>query len=1050
VRSISQPFLRRPVFTVVCSLLVLLAGLVALVGLGLEDLPPLAPTRVSVSATFPAAGPEVVEQSVTAVLEQQLNGLEGLQSMSSSSRQGGASISLRFEGGDPELNAIKVQNEVSLATRRLPQAVSRQGLNVRRASDDILMILGFSAPKDLYAPTFVGGWLDQNLRNALRSTPGVGDIRIFGSSDLSFRLWLDPQRLEQFQLTSNDVTAALAEQNVLAAIGSIGEAPAPAGQAFSLPVEAEGRLLSQSDFEAMVVNRTEAGGLVRLKDVGRVELGTTNYGSSALNLDGERSVAVGIYQRDGANALAVSEAVKQALNKLESSFPPGLDMQEIVDVADTVQANLDRTTATLRDAVVLVLAVLLLFLGRWRLALIPGIAVPVALIGSLAVIRLSGSNLNSLILFGLVLSTGIVVDDAIVVSEDIAGRIEQGSPPQAAAEDAMAELGGAVIATSLVLAAVFIPVLLIPGSIGRLYEPIALAITGAILFSTFNALTFTPMACARVLGPGGGRLPKPLRRLSEWLRQGMQRLQINYSRFLTAWLRRGRLMVGLLLAGLLITGIGLATMPTAFIPDEDQGQVRGYFTLPDGASLERTEAVMNQIRTVVAEEPLVRTGNFYAGRSFGQSGENTGSFYLRLKPLRERPGGNNSSEAVKDRLNRALRQRIQDARVVVTTPPTVRGFSSEGGLQMELLDRSGGQLSLTDFEQQAQRFIQAAQATDLFERISTRFDASSPRWRLEIDRDQLAALDLPLGQTLRDIGTAIGGRYIDDTFEGGRIRTIYVQLEASDRNQPEDLTNLMVRNRAGKLVTVSNVMRLVPDEGANSITHYNQDRSISITAVPADGISSGQAIDRLEALNQATGGTNFGLSFTGLALEETKAEQVSWILFGLSLAVVYLLLAGLYESFLDPLIILLTVPLALFGAVIGLKLRGLALDVYGQMGLLVLVSLAAKNGILIVEFANQRLERGMHLVEAIEAAALNRMRPILLTAITSLAGFLPLLLASGTGSASRISIGTVVFSGLLVSTVLSLFVVPAMYLQLKQWARSVQMKTKADSVNLEH
>lgn len=1033
MRSISQPFLRRPVFTIVCSLLVLLAGTVALVGLGLEDLPQLAPTRVSVSATFPAASPEVVEQSVTAVLEKQLNGLEGLESMTSSSRQGGASLSLRFQSGDPELNAIKVQNEVNLASRRLPQAVTRQGLNVNRSTDDLLLILGFSAPPGLYEPIFIGGWLDQNLREALRAVPGVGDIRVFGSSELAFRLWLDPNRLEQFNLSTNDVTAALAEQNVLAAVGSLGEAPAPAGQLFSLPIDAEGRLRNRADFEAMVVKRTEAGGLVRLKDVGRVQLGQRSYGSSTLNLEGNSSVAVGIFQRDGANALEVSGAVMEALKRLESSFPPSLSMQVIVDVAETVQANLDRTTGTLRDAVVLVLVVLVLFLGRWRLALIPGIAVPVALIGSLVVVRLSGSNLNSLILFGLVLATGIVVDDAIVVSEDIAGRIEDGAEPQGAAEDAMAELAGAVVATSLVLAAVFLPVLLIPGSIGRLYQPIALAISGAILFSTFNALTFTPMACARVLSSGSGRLPGPVKRISQRLRQGMRRLQSWYGQALALWLPRGRIVLGLILTGLMLTGIGLATIPTSFIPDEDQGQVRGYFTLPEGASLERTEAVMERIRQVIAEEPLIRSGNFYAGRSFGQSGEDRGAFYLRLAPLKERSGRENSSEAVKKRLNKALQRQITDARVIVTTPPTVRGFSSESGLQMQLLDRSGGQLSLQEFETQAQRFIRAAQDSGRFQRVSTRFDASSPRWRLEIDRTQMAALDLPVGPTLRDIGTAIGGRYIDDTFEGGQIRSIYVQLEGSDRSTPDDLTSLMVRNRSGELVSVANVARLKRDSGANSITHYNQNRSISIIAVPTDAVSSGQAIDLLQTLSDRTGGSNLALTFTGLAKEETRAESVSWVLFALGLTVVYLLLAGLYESFLDPLIILLTVPMALLGALIGLKLRGLTLDVYAQMGLLVLVSLAAKNGILIVEFANQRLAQGIPLFEAIEEAAINRMRPILLTAVTSLAGFLPLLLASGSGSASRISIGTVVFSGLLVSTLLSLFVIPAIYLQLKRW-----------------
>ena len=1033
MRSLSQPFLRRPVFTIVCSLLILLAGLVALTRLGLEDLPQLAPTRVSVSATFPAASPEVVEQSVTAVLEQQLNGLEGLESISSDSRQGGASISLRFSEGDPELNAIKVQNEVNLATRRLPQAVSRQGLRVRRSSDDLLMILGFSHPPEQYVPTFLGGWLDQSMRESLLSTPGVGDVRVFGSSELSFRLWLDPNRLEQANLTVSDVNRALAEQNVLAAIGSIGAAPAPAGQLITLPVEADGRLRSQKDFENLVLQRLDNGGLLRLRDVGRVSLGQRSYDRQAMNLKGERSVAVGLYQRDGANAIAVSRAVKAELKRLEPNFPPGVELSVIVDVADNVQANLNRTFATLRDAVLLVLLVLVLFLGRWRLAMIPGIAVPVALVGSLVLVRLSGSNLNSLILFGLVLATGIVVDDAIVVSEDIAGRIEAGTDPQQAAEDAMAELAGAVVATSLVLAAVFVPVLLIPGSVGRLYQPIALAISGAILFSTLNALSFTPMACARVLSPGGGRLPGPVRRLSTRLRRGMTDLQAIYGRLLERWLRRGALVIGLLLLGLLITGGGLAAMPTAFIPNEDQGQIRGYFTLPEGASLERSVAVMDRIRQVVAEEPLVRSGNFYAGNSFGQSGEDRGSFYLRLLPQQQRSGPDQSSEAVKQRLSRAIRRRIDDARVVVTTPPTVRGFSSESGIKLELLDRSGGRLGLREFEAVSQRFIAAAEASGRFERVSTRFDASSPRWRLSLDRDQLAALDLDLAYTLQDIGTAIGGRYIDDTYEGGRIRSIYVQLDGDQRNEPDDLTGLMVRNRSGDLVSLENVARLTREEGANSIRHYGLNRAITVTAVPAPGVSSGQAIQMLQEVGNQVGGSNIGVAFTGLAREEQRAANTTWILFTLGVVVVYLLLAALYESFLDPLIILLTVPIALLGALIGLTLRGLPLDVYGQMGLLVLVSLAAKNGILIVEFANQRLAAGMALEEAILGAAINRMRPILLTAVTSLAGFLPLLLAQGSGSASRISIGTVVFSGLLVSSWLSLFVVPAVYLLLKRW-----------------
>ena len=459
------------------------------------------------------------------MLEQQLTGLEGLDSISSSSRQGGASLSLRFSSGDPELNAIKVQNEVNLAARRLPQTVSREGLRVRRSSNDLLMILGFSHPPGQYESTFLSGWLGETVRDSLLSIPGVGDVQVFGSSELSFRVWLDPNLLEQVNLTSSDVNRALGEQNVLAAIGSLGAAPADSTQLISLPVEAEGRLRSRGELENLVLRQLDNGGLLRLKDVGRVDLGQRSYGSQAMNLDGERSVAVGLYQRDGANALQVSQSVQQELKRLERSFPPGIEVSMIVDAADTVEDNLQRTATTLRDAVLLVLGVLVLVLGRWRLAMIPGIAVPVALIGSLTLVRLSGSNLNSLILFGLVLATGIVVDDAIVVTEDIAGRIERGADPQQAADDAMEELASPVVATSLVLAAVFIPVLLIPGSIGRLYQPIALAIGGAILFSTLNALSFTPMACARVLGPKHGRLPGPLHRISTQLQLAMQTLQ---------------------------------------------------------------------------------------------------------------------------------------------------------------------------------------------------------------------------------------------------------------------------------------------------------------------------------------------------------------------------------------------------------------------------------------------------------------------------------------------------------------------------------------------
>ena len=499
MQSISDPFLRRPVLTLVVSLLVLLAGLVSLPLLQVENLPPIAPGRVTVRATYPGAGPEVVEQGVTALLERQLNGLERLDTIRSTSSANGSSISLGFEGGDPELNQINTQNEVAVITRQLPAQVARFGVQVRRSSDDLLMVLSFSADPRIYNDTFLSGWLDQVVKERLQRVPGVGNVVLSGGSSLAFRLWLDPMRLEERGLTIAEVRAALQQQNVLAALGQAGEAPSPVGQQITLPLRMEGRLRSLAEFEQLVVARSPNGGVTLLRDVGRVSLGSETYDTIATNLQGKPTVAVVLYQRDGSNAIAVSKAVNGALEELSSQFPPGIEQQLIVDEADFVRGSIDGTISSLRDAVLLVFVVLLLGLGNSRLALITSAAVPVALIGSLTVLKLAGQSLNTLTLFGLVLATGLVVDDAIVVSEDIGSRLEAGKPPLQAAREAMAELGGAVVATSLVLVVVFIPVLGLGGSMGRLYAPIAITISGAIAFSTLNALSFTPVAGSMLL-----------------------------------------------------------------------------------------------------------------------------------------------------------------------------------------------------------------------------------------------------------------------------------------------------------------------------------------------------------------------------------------------------------------------------------------------------------------------------------------------------------------------------------------------------------------------
>lgn len=1033
MKSISDPFLRRPVLTLVVSLLVLLIGLVCLPLLQVENLPPIAPGRVTVRATYPGAGPEVVEQGVTALLEQQLNGLERLDSIRSTSSANGSSITLGFEGGDPELNQINTQNEVAVITRQLPAPVARFGVQVRRSSDDLLMVLSFSADPKLYGETFLSGWLDQVVKERLQRVPGVGNVTLSGGNSLAFRLWLNPAQLEERGLTIAEVRAALQQQNVLAALGQTGEAPSPSGQELTLPLRMEGRLRSPAEFEQLVVARSANGGVTLLQDVGRVSLGSESYDTIATNLQGRPAVAVVIYQRDGSNAITVSKAVNAALDELAPQFPPGVDQQLIVDEADFVRGSIQGTLDSLRDAVLLVFLVLLFGLGNSRLALITAAAVPVALIGSLSVLKLAGQSLNTLTLFGLVLASGLVVDDAIVVSEDIGRRLEAGKPPLQAAREAMAELGGAVVSTSIALVVVFIPVLSLGGSLGRLYAPIAITISGAIAFSTLNALSFTPVA--------GSRLLKPQQREPAWLlrwidppRRWLEGLEVPYGHWLAWTMERRRLVVSLLLAGLLITGFALQALPKAFIPQEDNGQLRGVVILADGLGLQQTQRVLDQVRQVVAEEPLITRANFYAGRSFGDSSPNKGNFFLRLAPIEQRRSSEASTRAVGERLNSKLRRRITGAVVQLSEAPSVRGFSSEGGLELELLDNSNGQLSLPDFEQQAQAFIRAAQATNLFERVSTRFTAGAPLVQLVPDRLQMASLGVDLSTVVDTLGASFGSDYVNDSFESDQVRKVIVQLDGASRRSADDVLALQVKTRDGQLIPLAQLVRIEQNTGPTTINHTRLVRSISIRALPRPGVSSGQAMASLmEVQRQVGGGTE--LEWAGLAREESRAGGGNIRVFALAILVMVLVLAALYENFADPFIILVTVPLAMLGAVGGLMLRGLPLDVYGQMGLLMLVSLTAKNAILIVEFANQRMAEGLDLDTAIRGAAIARLRPILLTALAALAGGIPLLFANGFGSGGRVSIGTVVFFGLLVSTFLGLFVVPVMYRIIKGWER---------------
>ncbi|MFM9072254.1 MAG: efflux RND transporter permease subunit, partial [Cyanobium sp.] len=729
-------------------------------------------------------------------------------------------------------------------------------------------------------------------------------------------------------------------------------------------------------------------------DVGRVTLGSESYESLATNLKGQRTVSLAVYQRDGSNALEVRKEVQAALEEITPRFPPGVDMQVIVDEAETVRTSIDGAVEALRDSVLLVFVVLLLGLGNSRLALITAAAVPVALIGSLTVLRLTGMSINTLSLFGMVLASGLVVDDAIVVSEDIGRRLEQGIPALQAAREAMAELGSAVVATSLVLVVVFLPVLGLEGSLGRLYAPIALAISAAIGFSTINALTFTPVAASRLLH-ADQREPPWLKRWIDHPRLWLEALEEPYGRLLELALARRRVVLALLMGGLLLTGLALRSRPMAFIPQEDTGQLRGVVVLPEGSALVRTQAVLEQVRQVVRKEPLLASGNFFAGRSFDDSSPNKGQVFLRLIPIRDRPRADQSTAAVAEAIKTALRKQVQGAVVQISEAPSVRGFGSEGGLQLDLLDTSNGQLALDQFEQEVRGFIAEAQGLTLrgkpaFERVSTRFSAASPLLRLVPDRLQMASLGIDLADVVDLLGASLGSNYVNDSFEDGQVRRVIIQLDGTARRGVEDVLTLRVPARDGRLIPLAQVVRMETNAGPTTIQHSRLLRSIPVQALPRPGVSTGQAMALLQDLQNRRDNGALALEWVGLAREEARSTGGNTRAFVLGTLVMGLVLAALYENVLDPVIILVTVPLALLGAVLGLALRGLPLDVYGQMGLLVLVSLAAKNGILIVEFANQRLKQGLSLGEAIHGAAVARLRPILLTAISSLVGFLPL------------------------------------------------------------
>jgi len=1021
-------FIHRPVFATVCALLIILAGAVVIPSLPIAQFPTLAPPQISVISFYTGASAQTVETAVTIPLEEEINGAQGMKYLSSSSgNDGSSSIIATFDlNRDPDLAAVDVQNRVNTAQGRLPAAVKATGIATTKASNNFVFGAAVFSENGRYSPLFMSNYMDVYVKDALKRVPGVADVIIFGERKYSMRLWLDPERMASRSLTATDVVNALQEQNVEVAAGQVGQPPIQVGQQFQISVRAIGRLTEPSEFDNIILKTNADGTLVRLKDVGRAELGAEDY-SSDLMFNGTDAVGFGITQLSSANALEVDRLAIAELDRLSKRFPPGMKYKNAFDTTDAVGESIRDVLSTLIEAIILVILVIFIFLEDWRSTIIPAVTIPVSLIGTFAFIKLLGFSINTLTLFGITLATGLVVDDAIVVIENIERHIQEGEEDtHKAASVAMSEVASAVIATSLVLVAVFVPVAFFPGTTGILFRQFALTIAFSISISAFNALTLTPALSAILLGRAHGEKNWFFRQVDK----AIAAITNGYRHALRGFLRFRLVAVILFVAGLGLTYFVLQHVPTGFVPNEDQGYFIIAVQAPSGASLQYTKAIETQIEKIMDPIPEVQGTFAISGFSFSGNAANLGIVFVPLKPYEQRKGDVHSAEAIVNRVRGQLFG-ISGALVLAFLPPAVQGLGTFGGFQYELQDQGGH--SLEELAKVSQDLVRQGSARHDLAGLYSSFTANDPQFLVTIDREKAKSLHVPLQQITDTLGVYMGSAYVNDFNFNNRSYRVYVQADQQFRTQAKDIKQFYVRSDSGAMIPLDNLITIAQTSTPQVISHYNLFRSAEIDGSAAPGFSSGQGIDVMDQLSGKMLPQGFSHEWTGLSLEELASGSTSLILFGLGTLVVYLTLSAQYESFVLPFIVLLAVPMALLGALSAQWLRGLQNDVYCQIGLVMLVGLSSKNAILIVEFAEQLRQRGMPLIEATVEAARIRLRPILMTSFAFILGVVPLVLASGAGEAGRHSVGTTVFGGMIMSTVLNLFFIPVLYLIIEGW-----------------